>query len=186
MKCKVAWHSEFSCGKFKKLKKKKKKAEDGMLADLAKRKKWRRCPKCKYHVEKSVGYFYIKCRSVSLSNGSGYLLLLLVDYCICLLLCSGTHFLFLFLICVIDLSFSVNILNVIMQDQYHIDFLIHYYARSIFNMTLIELVICCPDGPLGGLPQVSNGRPINLHRVTKYQGGVGHACYVNRTMVFFL
>ncbi|XP_048228344.1 uncharacterized protein LOC8259039 [Ricinus communis] len=59
VKCKVPWHSELSCKKFQKL---KKKGDDSMLVDLAKRKNWRRCPKCKYYVEKSVGCFYMKCR----------------------------------------------------------------------------------------------------------------------------
>ncbi|KAJ9183683.1 hypothetical protein P3X46_007506 [Hevea brasiliensis] len=59
VKCKVPWHPEINCEKFQKL---KKKGDDSLLVDLAKRKKWRRCPKCKYYVEKSLGCFYMKCR----------------------------------------------------------------------------------------------------------------------------
>ncbi|XP_050215893.1 E3 ubiquitin-protein ligase RSL1-like [Mercurialis annua] len=59
VKCEAPWHSEISCEKFQKL---KKKGDDSMLVDLAKRKNWRRCPKCKFYVEKSVGCFYMKCR----------------------------------------------------------------------------------------------------------------------------
>ncbi|WCJ42871.1 RING/U-box superfamily protein [Euphorbia peplus] len=58
-KCRVPWHSEITCQKFQKL---KKKGDDVMMIDLAKRKKWRRCPKCQFYVEKSTGCFYIKCR----------------------------------------------------------------------------------------------------------------------------
>ncbi|XP_065850704.1 E3 ubiquitin-protein ligase RSL1-like [Euphorbia lathyris] len=57
--CKVPWHSEVNCKKFQKL---KKKGDDVMMIDLAKRKNWRRCPKCNFYVEKSTGCFYIKCR----------------------------------------------------------------------------------------------------------------------------
>ncbi|CAK7352290.1 unnamed protein product [Dovyalis caffra] len=61
VRCMVPWHSDISCRKFQKL---KKKGEDVMLKELAKRKKWRRCPKCKYYVEKSMGCFRMKCRYV--------------------------------------------------------------------------------------------------------------------------
>ncbi|KAF2285116.1 hypothetical protein GH714_037952 [Hevea brasiliensis] len=83
VKCKVPWHPEINCEKFQKL---KKKGDDSLLVDLAKRKKWRRCPKCKYYVEKSLGCFYMKCRCVFLetlpsviATASAYLLILSVD-----------------------------------------------------------------------------------------------------------
>ncbi|OAY54059.1 probable E3 ubiquitin-protein ligase RNF217 isoform X2 [Manihot esculenta] len=59
VKCKVPWHPEINCKKFQKL---KKKGDDSLFVDLAKRKNWRRCPKCKYYVERSLGCFYMKCR----------------------------------------------------------------------------------------------------------------------------
>ncbi|XP_022731385.1 probable E3 ubiquitin-protein ligase RNF217 [Durio zibethinus] len=59
VQCKVAWHSGVDCAKFQKL---KKLGSDAMLVDLAKRKKWRQCPKCNYYVEKSAGCYYVKCR----------------------------------------------------------------------------------------------------------------------------
>ncbi|KDP33971.1 hypothetical protein JCGZ_07542 [Jatropha curcas] len=59
VKCKVSWHSEIGCEKFQKL---RKKGDDNLLIDLAKRKNWKRCPKCKFFVERSVGCFYMKCR----------------------------------------------------------------------------------------------------------------------------
>ncbi|KAL9399207.1 hypothetical protein Peur_008168 [Populus x canadensis] len=55
VECMVPWHSHI-CRKFQKL---KKKGEDVMLKDLAKRKTWRRCQLCKNCVEESTGFFYI-------------------------------------------------------------------------------------------------------------------------------
>ncbi|GKV03754.1 hypothetical protein SLEP1_g16003 [Rubroshorea leprosula] len=59
VQCKVAWHSGIDCKKFQKL---KKLGGDAMLKDLAQRKKWQPCPKCKSYVEKKDGCDYIKCR----------------------------------------------------------------------------------------------------------------------------
>ncbi|KAM1155927.1 hypothetical protein ACFX11_027037 [Malus domestica] len=39
-----------------------KKGEDKMLKELAKKKRWRRCPNCNYSVERISGCSYIKCR----------------------------------------------------------------------------------------------------------------------------
>jgi hypothetical protein len=55
VECMVPWHSHI-CRKFQKL---KKKGENVMLKDLAKRKMWRRCPLCKNCVEESFGFFYM-------------------------------------------------------------------------------------------------------------------------------
>nr|GFB34620.1 probable E3 ubiquitin-protein ligase RNF217 [Tanacetum cinerariifolium] len=35
---------------------------DIMLMDLAKNKKWRRCPSCKFYVERTDGCLHISCR----------------------------------------------------------------------------------------------------------------------------
>ncbi|XVF35204.1 hypothetical protein REPUB_Repub18cG0125300 [Reevesia pubescens] len=69
VQCKVAWHSGVDCAKFQKL---KVLGTDAMLVDLAKRKKWRQCPKCNYYMEKSDGCYYLKCRSryAELINGT--------------------------------------------------------------------------------------------------------------------
>ncbi|KAM2621518.1 hypothetical protein TB2_026259 [Malus domestica] len=58
-KCKVPWHTEFDCANFQKL---EKGGEDKMLEELAKKKRWRRCPNCKYYVERKSGCSYMKCR----------------------------------------------------------------------------------------------------------------------------
>lgn len=65
--CKVPWHAEISCEEFRKLNKDERGREDLMLRKLAKDKKWRRCPKCTFYVERSEGCMFMKCRSV-LSN----------------------------------------------------------------------------------------------------------------------
>lgn len=59
LKCKVPWHTEFDCDKFQKL---RDKGEDEMVKELAKKRKWRKCPKCNYYVEKKDGCTYIRCR----------------------------------------------------------------------------------------------------------------------------
>ncbi|XP_057432740.1 E3 ubiquitin-protein ligase RSL1-like [Lotus japonicus] len=60
--CKVPWHAEVTCKKFQKLGKDERGNEDIMLMKLAKDKKWKRCPHCKYYVTKSEGCSFIRCR----------------------------------------------------------------------------------------------------------------------------
>ncbi|KAI4335153.1 hypothetical protein L6164_013825 [Bauhinia variegata] len=60
--CKVPWHSGMDCTEFQKLNKDEREMEDILLMELAHNKKWRRCPKCKFYVEKSEGCMYMKCR----------------------------------------------------------------------------------------------------------------------------
>ncbi|PWA82754.1 Zinc finger, C6HC-type [Artemisia annua] len=60
--CKVTWHSGMSCSEFKSLKKGEKDPTDIMLMNLAKKKKWKRCPKCNFYVEKRSGCLHIACR----------------------------------------------------------------------------------------------------------------------------
>lgn len=60
--CKVAWHSGMDCKEFKSLGKDENNPEDIMLMKLAKNKQWRRCPSCKFFVEKRNGCNHIACR----------------------------------------------------------------------------------------------------------------------------
>lgn len=60
--CNVPWHSEFTCSEFVKLNGKKKRGHDQMVEKLAKKKKWKKCPKCKFYVEKNKGCLHITCR----------------------------------------------------------------------------------------------------------------------------
>lgn len=61
--CKVPWHAEIDCTEFQKMNEGEREREDIMLRNLAQKKKWRRCPSCKYYVAKKSGCSYIKCRS---------------------------------------------------------------------------------------------------------------------------
>ncbi|KAA8528411.1 hypothetical protein F0562_035766 [Nyssa sinensis] len=60
--CRVPWHLEFTCEEFQKLNVKEKGGEDEMVEELAKKKSWRKCPHCKYYVEKTEGCLHITCR----------------------------------------------------------------------------------------------------------------------------
>lgn len=60
--CQVPWHPEFTCKEFVKLNGKKKRGVDLMVEKLAKKKNWRKCPSCKFYVEKTQGCFHITCR----------------------------------------------------------------------------------------------------------------------------
>lgn len=61
-RCKVPWHPGIQCSEFQKLNEDERAREDIMLMKLAKEKKWARCPKCKFYVEKSEGCLFILCR----------------------------------------------------------------------------------------------------------------------------
>ncbi|KAF5801375.1 putative transcription factor C2H2 family [Helianthus annuus] len=60
--CKVAWHCGISCVEFQSLKKDERNPNDILLMNLAKEKRWKRCPNCKRFVEKVSGCNYIACR----------------------------------------------------------------------------------------------------------------------------
>lgn len=61
--CRVPWHSEFSCKEFGKFNSKRKgKRDDDMAVALAKKKKWKKCPMCRFFVEKTEGCLHITCR----------------------------------------------------------------------------------------------------------------------------
>ncbi|CAM8966893.1 unnamed protein product [Rhodiola kirilowii] len=60
--CKCPWHWGIECSEFQQLNEAEREKEDIMLMNLAKDKKWKRCPQCKMFVEKSAGCMYMKCR----------------------------------------------------------------------------------------------------------------------------
>ncbi|KAK1551167.1 hypothetical protein Q3G72_031316 [Acer saccharum] len=62
VQCKVPWHSETECAEFVKLNKDEKENEDIMLMKLAQNQNWKRCPNCRYYVEKKEGCKFINCR----------------------------------------------------------------------------------------------------------------------------
>ena len=60
--CRVVWHAGIDCSEFQRLSKDERGTEDIMLMELAKQKSWRRCPRCKFYVEKTDGCLHITCR----------------------------------------------------------------------------------------------------------------------------
>ncbi|XP_047322850.1 E3 ubiquitin-protein ligase RSL1-like [Impatiens glandulifera] len=60
--CRVPWHPEFSCSEYKRLNARKSGKEDEMARELARKKNWKQCPKCKYYVDKYEGCLHITCR----------------------------------------------------------------------------------------------------------------------------
>ncbi|XP_057806590.1 E3 ubiquitin-protein ligase RSL1 [Salvia miltiorrhiza] len=60
--CKAAWHSGIQCSEFQQLRADERSNEDIMLLNLAKNKKWIRCPSCRFYVSKSEGCLYMRCR----------------------------------------------------------------------------------------------------------------------------
>ena len=62
--CRVAWHAGIECREFQRLNKYEIEREDIMVMELAKNKNWRRCPLCRFYVEKVQGCLHITCRLV--------------------------------------------------------------------------------------------------------------------------
>ncbi|XP_076890393.1 E3 ubiquitin-protein ligase RSL1-like [Bidens hawaiensis] len=62
VQCKVAWHCGINCIEYQSLKKGEKSPNDILLTNLAKEKRWMKCPNCKLFVEKTSGCNHISCR----------------------------------------------------------------------------------------------------------------------------
>ncbi|KAJ8648285.1 hypothetical protein MRB53_001308 [Persea americana] len=62
--CMVPWHSGVGCREYQKLGVDERGKDDLSLMELAKSQKWKRCPRCKYYVEKTEGCLHITCRLV--------------------------------------------------------------------------------------------------------------------------
>ena len=62
--CRVSWHAGIECRVFQNLNKDEREREDIMVMELAKKKNWRRCPHCKFYVDKVQGCLQITCRLV--------------------------------------------------------------------------------------------------------------------------
>ncbi|XP_030514051.1 E3 ubiquitin-protein ligase RSL1-like [Rhodamnia argentea] len=60
--CSVPWHVSMSCEEFQSLNEDERGSEDLIVRELAKEKKWGRCPKCKFYVERTLGCAHITCR----------------------------------------------------------------------------------------------------------------------------
>ncbi|MED6120056.1 hypothetical protein PIB30_017505 [Stylosanthes scabra] len=63
--CRVAWHHGIRCKEFQNRvgkDKRKKDDEDDVVMKMAKKKRWQRCPNCKFYVEKTAGCKHMNCR----------------------------------------------------------------------------------------------------------------------------
>ncbi|XP_078150676.1 E3 ubiquitin-protein ligase RSL1-like isoform X2 [Carex rostrata] len=61
-KCKVPWHGDMSCEEYERLGEDERGREDLLLRNMAKDKRWQRCPKCRMYVERIDGCAFMKCR----------------------------------------------------------------------------------------------------------------------------
>nr|XP_028964282.1 uncharacterized protein LOC103444043 isoform X1 [Malus domestica] len=61
-RCQVPWHPGVDCEEYRRLNEDERGRADLMVKELAKQKKWKRCPRCKYYVEKTQGCLHITCR----------------------------------------------------------------------------------------------------------------------------
>ena len=62
--CLVPWHAGVSCAEFAQLGAGERGREDLLLVEAARESKWKRCPRCRFYVEKSHGCLHITCRYV--------------------------------------------------------------------------------------------------------------------------
>ncbi|KAK8967043.1 hypothetical protein KSP40_PGU008772 [Platanthera guangdongensis] len=59
--CMVPWHAGLSCSEFQAESSSIQISEDLLLINLAKNSLWKRCPNCKFFVEKTTGCMFVKC-----------------------------------------------------------------------------------------------------------------------------
>jgi E3 ubiquitin-protein ligase RNF144 len=62
--CSVPWHPGVECEEFQSLNESERGRDDLVLRELAHEKKWKRCPNCKYFVDRTEGCLHMTCRSV--------------------------------------------------------------------------------------------------------------------------
>ncbi|XP_047309969.1 E3 ubiquitin-protein ligase RSL1-like [Impatiens glandulifera] len=62
VQCRVPFHVGIECDEFLKLDKDERGLGDLMVRELAAKNKWRRCPNCRFYVEKKEGCLHITCR----------------------------------------------------------------------------------------------------------------------------
>ncbi|MQM20321.1 hypothetical protein Taro_053340 [Colocasia esculenta] len=60
--CGVPWHAGVECVEFQRLGDDERGSQDLMLLDMAKSKSWKRCPTCRFFVERSEGCLHMTCR----------------------------------------------------------------------------------------------------------------------------
>lgn len=61
-RCHVTWHPGVGCEEFQTMNVDERGREDLLVRELANQKKWKRCPRCRFYVEKKDGCLHITCR----------------------------------------------------------------------------------------------------------------------------
>ncbi|KAF0903030.1 hypothetical protein E2562_024022 [Oryza meyeriana var. granulata] len=61
-RCGVAWHSGVSCGEYEELAAGDRGEGDLAVVEMAKGSRWRRCPRCRFYVDRYEGCVHITCR----------------------------------------------------------------------------------------------------------------------------
>ncbi|KAF4355294.1 hypothetical protein F8388_026564 [Cannabis sativa] len=61
-RCNVVWHSGIECEDYQRLNEDERGNEDLMVREMANQKNWKRCPRCKFYVERIDGCLHITCR----------------------------------------------------------------------------------------------------------------------------
>ncbi|KAB1214481.1 hypothetical protein CJ030_MR5G010371 [Morella rubra] len=62
--CHDAWHPGVECEEFQRMNEDERGRSDLMVRELAKERRWMRCPHCKYYVERAEGCLHMTCRIV--------------------------------------------------------------------------------------------------------------------------
>lgn len=83
--CKTSWYAGIDCAEFQKSNRDERERENIMMMELAKNKNWKRCPNCRFYVERTSGCMYMKCRSVHPLFPSIFSLKWLHEFLCCLL-----------------------------------------------------------------------------------------------------
>ncbi|XP_059644424.1 E3 ubiquitin-protein ligase RSL1-like [Cornus florida] len=60
--CYIPWHPGVECEEYQRLNEDERGREDLMVRELAREKKWMKCPHCNYYVEKTDGCLHMTCR----------------------------------------------------------------------------------------------------------------------------
>lgn len=60
--CHVTWHPGVGCEEFQTMNVDERGREDLLVRELANKKRWKRCPRCRFYVEKRDGCLHITCR----------------------------------------------------------------------------------------------------------------------------
>lgn len=108
--CRVAWHAGVKCWEFQMLPSNERTKEDLKFMELAKNKKWSRCPSCRIYVEKVSGCLHIWCRLVfvcPIYNANFFVLCRCVRYFVFLYI--NFHDIYLPFYACVELNFAMDV-----------------------------------------------------------------------------